>query len=269
MKKLISILLAVFVLSTVFAGCGGPPPVNGGQPIDKPTVNIPDDTPDEPIIKPDDISAPTTGNPVSDSFTAYNKAKTDMVSRLSDALISNEDTLFVSFKLLGVITIDLTLVPASLFGFGQEGVASGLSMFGGTNVQYTENGNNYTIKYTDAEGKVISVNGIFDAASNSLITTITEDGVEIVYSEYKKTSFGYIGQYYINSEGSGLIYQISVKGNDGFVGISEGVAKPAALTGGESVDFPSGCSEWYAISGSTVTGKTEDGTALSFEYIPE
>lgn len=250
MKKLIFILLVVIMFSNILAGCGAPSA--------------------DPELKTDDgINAPTTGYSVSDSYSRYNTAKTDMVSNISDALTSNSDTVFVSLKLAGVFTADISLVPASLFGLGQEGVVAGMQVFGHTDVKYTENGNNYTIEYTDSEGKVYCFNGTYDASADSLITNVTENGVDIIYSEYRKTSFGYIGQHYISSEESSLLYQFSIKGNDGVIGISEGTAKPAGLTGGEADDFPSNCIEWYAIDGNTVTGKTADGAAVNFEYIPE
>jgi hypothetical protein len=61
---------------------------------------------------------------------------------------------------------------------------------------------------------------------------------------------------------------IAVEGEDGTVGISLNTDKPAALTGSESADFPKSCAEWYSVKGTTITGKTSDGTDLNFEYTP-
>jgi hypothetical protein len=111
--------------------------------------------------------------------------------------------------------------------------------------------------------------GVWDAASNSIVCTGTTDGVENFYSEYHTTSYGYVGQYYFaNDDGTSSLYVVTVSGEDGAFGISTVTAKPAALTGSEPVDYPSSCDEWYAINGSTITGKTSDGTAINFEYTP-
>lgn len=72
----------------------------------------------------------------------------------------------------------------------------------------------------------------------------------------------------VNTDGTTTIYAVTVQGKDGFLGISTVSAKPAALTGSEPIDYPSSCDIWYAINGTTVTGKASDGTAISFEYVP-
>jgi hypothetical protein len=59
------------------------------------------------------------------------------------------------------------------------------------------------------------------------------------------------------------VYQVSVQGTDGVLGISQsGDYKP--LTGRESVDFPKECEAWYAISEKKITGLTADGKEISF-----
>ena len=47
-----------------------------------------------------------------------------------------------------------------------------------------------------------------------------------------------------------------------------GVERPAPLTGNEGADYPKAAKEWYAITGSTITGLTADGKQINFEYVP-
>lgn len=273
MRKILSLILAVLLIGVVLAGCGPTIPKAGdsqtpdGQSQATENGDVDDDDIDLPFI-PDNNTRPSTGSPVADSYTAYIEAKGNMVTKLSDALINNEDTLFVAFSLLGITMVDLSMIPATLFGLDEQSVVFGLGFFNYENVQYSQNGNSYTISYKDSEGKSVDFSGTYDAATDTLITTMTEDGREILYSEYRKTSFGYVGQYYLSGEDGKSLYKVVVNGEDGAIGISEGASKPAALTGGETVDFVTDCDQWYAISGMTVTGLTSDGKALNFEYTP-
>ena len=273
MKKMISLLLAVLLLGVLFAGCGGP----GAAPSSNDDVSDPvdllpeeDETPDdEPADVPAGDSASGTGSGVADSYTAYLDAKNLMISRLADGLSNNPETAFSALSLLGVTMADLALMPVALFGLGQVSMEAGLAFFGATDVTYSENGNSYTVSYADKEGIQYDFTGTYDAAADALVCTAKTNGVESIYSEYRKTSFGYVGQYYfINDDDTTSLYQLAVKGEDGTLGVSTVSGQPAALTGGESVDFPKACAEWYSINGNIITGVTSDGTQLDFEYTP-
>jgi hypothetical protein len=206
---------------------------------------------------------------VTDSYTIYTNAKSVVIGKITDGLSNNPDTSLASMSMLGITMADLGMIPAAFFGLGQEATAAGLAMLGAEGVQYTENGNNYTITYKDSEGSTTSMTGTWDAAAESLVCTGTTDGVENFYSEYHKTSYGYIGQYYFaGDDGSNMLYAVTIQGEDGYVGISTVTEKPAALTGSEPVDYPSACDEWYAVNGSSITGKMSDGTDVNFEYVP-
>lgn len=259
MKKMTSLLLAVLMLAVLFAGCSPKSPVdllpadNGGAQTS--------------------YESTSTGSPVSDSYTAFMNAKNAMSSKLMEGLSNNPETAFTALALLGVTTVDLALLPVSLFGLGQVSVEGGLRFFGATDVKYTENGNSYTVTYniTDQDGNVqkLVFSGTFDAAADALVCTGSTDGKEDIYSEYRKTSFGYVAQYYIlNDDGTASVYMIAVDGDNGTIGINTASGKPASLTGGEGVDFPKSCAEWYSVNGTTITGKTSDGTELNFEYTP-
>jgi predicted small lipoprotein YifL len=278
MKKMISLLVAVLMLAALFAGCGAPAspgekPENDNKASEQPVVSeetaAADETSSAPEVSEAPANVPSSTGTVADAYAAYIQAKGNVVTKISDGLSNNPDTALTALTFLGVAMVDAALIPASLFGLGQEAVEAGLAMLGATDVEYTENGNSYTVTYKDEDGKTYSFAGTYDTAADVLTCTASTDGQESVVSEYHKTPFGYIGQYYmVSDDGTASIYQIAVQGEDGTIGISSVTAKPAALTGSEAADFPKACDEWYSITGSTITGKTSDGADLNFEYTP-
>ena len=272
MKKIISSILAVLIMCAVLAGCGSvnlPLPgssASGQQTGASPTQNI--KATQGALANPAATAAgATSGNTVANAYSAYITAKGNVLTKIIDAMSSNPDTAMNALSLLGVSVVDLAMLPASFFGLGKQTAEAGLAMFSATDVEYSENGNSYVIKYKDKDNKVFEFKGTYDATKDVLVCTASTDGKESSYSEYRKTSFGYIGQYYlVGDDGTATVYQVSVKGEDGVLGISEKASKPSALTGSETVDFPKACAEWYAISGTAFTGLTSDGQKLSAEY---
>ncbi len=275
MKKFLILTLAMLMLAVMFSGCGQAPANNTQESPDAPVQSSDDESgvsaevdPQEPAGADDTV--PSTGYPAADSYTAYMNAKNVVLTKLSDGLGNNADSLSASFTLLGVAMVDLAILPVSYFGMGEEAVTMGLAMFSNEDVKYTEDGNSYTISYVDSNGVANVFSGTYDAAADAMVCSATADGKENLYAEYRKTPFGYISQYYfVNDDGTTSLYQFAVNGEDGTLGVSTSQAtQPAALTGSEAADFPAALPEWYTISGSTITGKTSDGTELNFEYVP-
>ncbi|NLI55024.1 MAG: hypothetical protein GX417_12005 [Clostridiales bacterium] len=271
MKKVLCMLIAVLLLVAVFAGCGGPTksdpvPTNDNVAPDESAVSK-----ETPAVSeaPKDTSDIDYGANLAESYAAYLEAKNAVIIKITDGLSNNPDAGMAVLSFLGVGMTDLALLPISFFGMGQETMEIGLSMMGATNIQYTENGNNYTVTYSDKENKEFAYSGTYNPAIDALTCTVTVNGAESTYIEYRKAAFGYIGQYYfLNEDGTTSIYMIAVDGEDGIIGISTTPGKPAALTGSEAADFPKTCSEWYSVKGTTITGMTSDGLDLSFEYVP-
>lgn len=270
MKKIISFLIVVLMLCVLFAGCGGQANTNvlpagdkeaSGDPATTKEAALAEQTPDAPKN--------SAGGSVAESYTAYLDAKNVVLEKLVDGISNNPDTGMVALSFFGVSMADLVMLPASMFGQDQQAAEIGLGFMGAQGVTYSENGNSYTIAYSEEDGKAYVFSGTYDPAADALICTATTDGAENIYSEYRKTAFGYVGQYYfLNDDGTTSIYKIAVDGEDGTIGISSIPGKPAALTGSESADFPKVCEEWYSVTGTTITGQTLDGTDLNFEYTP-
>ena len=259
--------MVIILIVLMLVNCGGNAPSGGDKPDDeeKPGVESQSDEQQQ------DVASDTPGAPAnaSESFGNYIEAKGELIGIITDALTNNPGTELDSVSLLGVTMVDMALLPASSFGLGQEAAITTLGLLGAEDVVYSENGNQYSVKYRNAEGKQFELQGVYDKAADALKCTSFTEGKEDLISEYRKTSFGYVGQVYvIGEDGSTYVYQLAVSGKDGAVGISEVSAKPSALTGNETIDFPKQCKEWYAIKGNDFTGVTSDGRELSFVYTP-
>jgi hypothetical protein len=271
--KFVLQLTAMILIVLLLVSCSGNIPTSKEESDDggKPGVEAQSDEQQGEDQKQQDAASDTPGAPAtaSESYGNYIKAKGELITTLTDALTNNPGTELDSMSLLGVTMVDMALLPASCFGLGQEAAITTLGFLGAEDVVYSENGNQYSVKYRGNEGEQFELQGVFDKAADALKCTSFIDGKESLISEHRKTSFGYIGQIYaINDDGSTYVYQLAVSGKNGAVGISEVSAAPPALTGNETIDFPKQCTEWYAIEGDAFTGVTSDGRELSFVYTP-
>jgi len=265
-------LTAMILIVLLLVSCGGKA-TSGDEMNDKGQS--------EAVEKPDkqqdansgsqDIRSDNSGSPAtaSESYSAYIQAKGELLTRLSDALASNPETAFSSMSLLGISMVDLALLPASSFGLGEASANMALGFLGAEDIVYSENGNQYSVKYKGEDGSNYELQGEYDKAADALKCVSLVEGKETFTSEHRKTSYGYVSQtYVINDDGSTYVYQLTATGTDGVVGMSKVSEKPSSLTGSESIDFPKQCQEWYAIDGNRVTGVTADGNEISFDYTP-
>jgi len=257
MKKSLSILLAALIVLSVFSGCSSSQKAA--------------DTPEEAGTEAAEaLSEAVSDVTASEFYSAYAEAKSALLNKLVDALSTNADTAMASLSFLGVSFAELYMLPASYFGLGEEAVLNALAILGSKDVTYTQDGNSYTVTYLDSNDQPCEFSGTYDPAG-SLVCVGSTSGTENIHSEAYKTSFGYVGQFYlINDDGTTALYQYAIDGTDGngTIGITSDAGQPSALTGGEPSDFPTGCAEWYSIYGTTVTGVTSDGTNVNFEFVP-
>ncbi len=272
--QFISLLTAMILIMLLLVSCGGNAPSGGDKPDveEKPDVTAPqDEEEDVNTQQQQDEDSDTPGAPASasESYSAYIQAKGELITKLTDALANNPGTEFTSMSLLGVSMVDLAMLPASSFGLGEAAAITALGFLGAEDIEYSESGNKYSVKYRGQDGLNYELHGEYDKAADALKCTSFVDGKESLTSEYRKTSFGYVSQIYvIDDDGSTYVYQLAVSGPDGVVGMSQVSEPPPLLTGNESIDFPKQCKEWYAIKGDEVTGVTSDGDEISFVYTP-
>ncbi len=272
MRKILSLALSLMMIAFVLTGCAkakdaAADAISNAVGATEST----DAAASDPAAQNDtQQSAPTGGkNDTASEFVgAYMEAKSTALTRLMDGLSNNPDTMMNALSFLGISMSDLYLLPAMYFGLGETSVATAMAMMGAKDITYSEQGNKYTITYKNAEDKLASLVGTYDKG-RSIFAVGSTDGVEDVYFEAYRTAFGYVSQFYfISNDGIGTVYQVAVNGNDGAFSITTDTARPAPLTGNESADFPKSATEWYAISGSTITGLTSEGKSVNFEYVP-
>jgi hypothetical protein len=292
MKRIISLVMAV-LLGLLLVGCGNlvnkladnltPPSIQQDSAEADPALAEPaqeepvqeDPAQEEPAqTEPDVLQEPDTPAALGsltaqESYTAFSDAKSQLINSISDALTSNPDTALAAMGFLGVTTVDLMVLPAAALGAGQEAAAMSLGFFGATDVQYTENGNQYMITYANSEGEKYEFNATYDPAADAMVFDVKVSGAEggLLY-EYRRTPYGYVAQIY-SYEGTAVteLYQITIHETGGVIGVSTSGISPAVLTGSEAKDFPKGCPEWYALDGTAFACMLESGEK-SFEYTP-
>ena len=284
MQRIVSLILVV-LLCLSLVGCGSPE----SKPEDKPAASEPEeskpaasepagsDAPKESGDskgKEEETAKPAAKKPAnaSESYLEYMEAKSELSSLITDALSSNSDIgLEDTMSLLGVVMVEMSMLPASSMGLGLGAAEAGLGFLGAEDVQYTEDGNRYIITYNSQDGEGYEFEGVYDEAADALVSSnILVDDNGGIYYEYRRMPFGYVGQAYA-FEGDTVteLFKIVVHDTGGVIGISYDSGKPGALTGSESKDFAKDCSQWYAIDGTAVTGVSSAGQELNFEYIPE
>ena len=166
-------LTALMLVLLFLVSCGSGNPSGGGKPVDS---GKPDKT-TQPVetTQPNDQKDPDTNVPgigssstPAESFGAYLEAKTEVLATLSDALANNPGTELDTMSLLGVMMVDMALLPATSFGLGKEAATAALGILGAADIEYSENGNEYSIKYKGDEGEKFEMTGVFDPKSNAL-----------------------------------------------------------------------------------------------------
>lgn len=262
MKRGIAVLLIILMVMIIaLPGCSktvpegpGPTPSSEGSGPAKPDKTEPDDT------------APHTGSKAVDFYLAYQEAKGDLVTRLSDAVTGNPEAGMAMLSFLGIVMLDLSMLPAAFLGAEEEMMQIGLGALAAGGFKYDVDGDRSTLTFKDQDGRETVFTGTFNPQAGGSVFTSVVDGKEILYSEYRKTSYGYAGQYYIvNDDGSVMLYLLAIEGKDGTVGFERETSKPGPLSGNEGPDFPKAASEWYSVKGRTVTGINPDGQEIEFE----
>ncbi|MEA4969861.1 MAG: hypothetical protein VB051_04930 [Candidatus Pelethousia sp.] len=204
MKKAISILLALCLL--LLAGCFGPKQAleaaqqaaaQQKEPVPIPEVANASQVLEEAAesISPDTDMAAAASTPA-DAYAKYAEAKSAAFDRLSAKLDENEELyLSVGMAILPISMIDLSLIPLSMIGI--EGGGMALAMLGMEGVDVKQAGNAYSLSYKNDEGQIVELTCEYDPATDSMRSTTTQDGQEILSFEYVKAGDSYASQYYI------------------------------------------------------------------------
>ena len=267
MKKYLAILVSILLLLGTMSGCAKAK--DATMDATEAAAIVSGEAEEAAVDVAEAASgAQNTDDSASAFFGAYMEAKSAVLTKITDGLSNNPDTLMSAMSYLGATLSDLYLLPAMYFGLGESSVATALAMMGAKDVKYDEQGNNYTVTYKNSDELEAKLVGTYDKGK-SLVCVGSTAGTENVFSDVYRTSFGYVGQFYaLADDGTATLYQFAISGADGVIGMSTGGARPAALTGAEAADFPKSAKEWFAINGTTITGIDSEGKPVSFEYVP-
>lgn len=268
MRKTITIIAALAMVLTLFAGCAQVKP-QASQPSGKvseepastsaavsedPAVSA------EPETSPAAEASASAGVPTNptDSYTAYMNVKGAAYDRLSKKIEGNDElSLSVGMSLFTVGAVDLALVPLTVVSAG-EGGEMALEMLGMTDVKVTQNGNDYSVSYKDPQNGTVTLACKYDPATDSLQSTVSDStGKESMFFEYVKIGSGYASQYYMDN-GDGTFTELTSFINDtdtAAFGIKSADAKPASIMGNASLgeDFVKTAETYFILKGDALT----------------
>ncbi len=201
MKKAISILLALCLL--LLAGCFGPKQalraVQQAAAGEKESLPIPEAANAAEVLEEAAESvapamAAASAIPA-EAYAKYAETKSAAFDRLSAKLDENEELyLSVGMAILPISMIDLSLIPLSVIGLDESGVA--LAMLGMEGVDVKQAGNTYSLSYQNDEGQTVEFTCEYDPATDSMRSSTTQGGQEILAFEYVKAGDSYASQYY-------------------------------------------------------------------------
>ena len=215
----------------------------------------------------DAVSDTSSGGdlPLYESYSKYSEAKSALASNMSTAL--SEDSNLVdlamtgSMDILGISFADLMLIPLTVCGMeDSDASTAALAMLGMEGVKISNSGNTYTVEYADSEGGTVKIESKYDLGSESMSSTLSENGEFYLMSEYTKITDGYAGQiYFSNDDGTFETVKIltNLDGSAGTIGvIRSGTSEPASIFGkgdGVGADFASGTDDWYTLKDGKLT----------------
>lgn len=208
MKKLISIILALLFMITLFAGCTVNIPVPSAS---KTTAGASASTAKGSSPAKSTTSAPATNATApkspADSYGLYTEAKSAAYDKVSKKMEDNSElALSAGMTILAVATVDLSMLGLTAMSPETSQVAGMLGIIGLKDAKVDISGNKYTLTYADQEGNKIQQICEYDPATDSVASTVTDAaGKQTFFFEYVKTGNGYASQYYAPGENSGLI----------------------------------------------------------------
>lgn len=238
MKKPLSIALAFIFAVAMLAGCNSSTPAAS----DAPAVSGVPAASETPAAVDSAAPAVVSGDATpSASFTRYSTMKSNALTRITDMTGTNDELALYSLTLLPITMVDLTLIPLSLLTGETAYTDDALAMLGVQGLKIDNTNGGYTITYTDSEGKKLVQTCLYDAATDSIQSSITdESGKETMFFEYVKAGNGYAAQYYtVDESGTTVITGFFDEFNISAFGLKSANQKPASIfkNAGVTVDI--------------------------------
>lgn len=255
MKKLVSLALALILLLASLTACTTPASANTKAPIA--TVEATETA--EPTEAP---VTGTAGSPA-ESFAKYMQVKATAYDRLSKKMEGNEELALYGMVLLPVSLVDLTLIPLSAMTADAAAGQAALEMLGMKDIKIDNAGGKFSITYTDSEGKKATQTATYDAATESVQSSVNDEtGKEILFFEYVSTGSGYAAQYYMVDEtGTTVITAVFDDSSLVAFGLKSVTEKPASIykNSGVTVDLVKDADTYLILDGDKLTVHDENG----------
>lgn len=266
MKKIICIVLILAFLLVAVTGCMG----NLEKAVESAVQSAVQEDLGDTGTSGEDTSTATEDTvsdtsssgdlPLYESYAKYSEAKSNLASNMSTVL--SEDTnltdlmLTGSMDILGISFADLMLIPLTVVGMEDSNAsAATLAMLGMEGVKISNSGNTYTVEYSDTEGGSVIIESTYDLGSESMSSTLSQNGEFYLLSEYTKITGGYAGQIYMsNDDGTYQTVKIvtNMDGTAGTIGIiRNGTSEPDSIFqkgDGVGADFATNVDDWYTLA---------------------
>ncbi len=216
-----------------------------------------------------EVSAPADApSDPSSSYSAYITVKGNAYDRINKKLEANEELyMSVGMSLFTVSMVDLALIPLTVVSLG-EGSEAALEMLGMTDAKITNNGNDYSLTYSDPENGSVTMTCKYDPATDSVQSTLADaTGKEAMFFEYVRIGGGYASQYYMdNGDGTFTLVTSFINETDtAAFGIQSADAQPASIFGNTSLnkDFVVNDEAYFILEGDSLT-LLENGEAKTY-----
>jgi hypothetical protein len=201
------------------------------------------------------------------SFSTYMDIKSKAYDRVSAKIEENEElSMSLGLAVLPVTMVDLALIPLTVVGLDQKTGEMALSSLGIQGVKIEQSGSVYTLSYKDDKGNTIKQTCEYDAATDSVKSSVIENNKEIMYFEYVKVGKGYASQYFMLDEESGHYSLITGFFDESSIvafGFEEATKKPSSIYKGTGItkDFVINDDTYFILENNKLTvlenGKTK------------
>ncbi len=261
MKKSLAILLALFLLALSLTGCGMGKlarMANEAKNAAGQEQQGSRQEQEQPAQEPS-VSVGAGAESPAESYSKYIEIKGAAYERLNAKLEENEELyMSMALTLLPVSMVDLTLIPLTFLTADEQAAAAGLAILGMNDVVINKSGGGYTITYADSEGGKIVQTCVYDKATDSMQSSITDaDGAETLFFESVRVGDGYASQYFTKN-GDGTFTKITSfcdKSSIAAFGMESINSKPASIfkNSALTVDFVKNGETYLILNGNTLT----------------
>lgn len=270
MKKYAIVLSFVLISAMFLVGCFKPPQI--ADMIPGILSGDQDKTTKDPVgTESNKQNQPSRSQ--EEDYNRYIEAKSRVIERLIDALAQDPDAGLASMSFMGLYMMDMLMWPAGLLWMDDAAARTTFAIFGAQNVDIDRQGDKASVTFKGEDGAHTVFTAEYFKAREGYIFSMNLGGNEELYSEYARTRYGYVAQYFQKTEDDSFtLYTITMdsSGDNGVVGIQEDVReRPKALSGQEPIEFPQTAPQWYRLEGKRLTGVNEEGVVLDSIWEPD